>query len=831
MLNPPQAMQRAYAACQRGEWTEAERLCRAVLVANRDYFAALHLLGIITAQTQRPQEAAELLSRAVSVNPGDCVARSNLGNLLRDLKRPAEALESCERALALKPDYAEAWNNRGNALNDLHRHAEALASYDRALALEPGFAEAWNNRGNALNDLNRHAQALASYDHALALEPGNAEACNNRGIALLELERHAEALEGFERALALKPDFAEAWNNRGSALNDLKRHVEALESCERALALKPDFAGANNNRGVALGGLQRHAQALESYDRALALAPDFARAWNNRGVALGALQRHAQALASYDRALAVEPDNADAHSNRGNALNALKRHAEALESYDRALALEPDNAEIWNNRGNALNDLKRHADALESYERALQLDPDTAFLYGEWLHTRMRICAWDDISNAFARLNEKIGRHEQASAPFPVLATPSSPALQRIAAEVWVQDKYPASQALPEIPRRPRREKIRIGYFSADFREHPVSHLIAELFERHDRARFRVTAFSFGPDTNDAMRARLAAAFDGFIDVRDRADTDVALLARELGIDIAVDLNGFTEDSRTGIFALRAAPIQVNYLGYPGTMGAEYIDYLIADATLLSKEDERHYAEKIAYLPDSFQVNDTRRPVSDKALTREEAGLPRTGFVFCCFNKHYKITPDTFDRWMRIVSRVPGSVLWLSEDNEWSEGNLRKAAALRGVGADRLIFARRIPAMAEHLARYRLADLFLDTLPYNAHTTASDALWTGLPVLTCLGETYAGRVAASLLNGIRLPELVTRTPEQYESLATALATNPGRLLEIKQKLLENRRTAPLFDIQLFTRHLEAAYTTMYGRYHADLPPEHIHVQA
>jgi predicted O-linked N-acetylglucosamine transferase (SPINDLY family) len=442
----------------------------------------------------------------------------------------------------------------------------------------------------------------------------------------------------------------------------------------------------------------------------------------------------------------------------------------------------------------------------------------------------MKLCDWNDIAPHFVRMNEKIERRERATPPFPLLAMPTSPAAERTAAEVWVEHKHRVHAFLPAISRHPRRDRIRIGYFSANLHEHAVARLLAGVFERHDRSRFEVTAFSFGPDTGDPMRRRLSAAFDEFVDVRAQSDGDVAALARRHGIDIAVDLMGFTQDARTNIFAHGAAPIQVNFLGYPGTMGAGFMDYLIADATLVPETSRQHYAEAIAYLPHSFQPNDTKRAIADRAFRREELGLPHSGFVFCCFNNSYKITPRTFDRWMRIVDRVSGSVLWLSEDNALATDNLRKEAERRGVRADRLVFAPFMPVTTEHMARYRMADLFLDTLPYNAHTTASDALWAGLPVLTCAGDTFAGRVAASLLNAVGLPELVTRTPDEYERLAIDLATHRDKLGRIRQALAANRQTAPLFDTGLFARHLEAAYTAMHERYQAGLAPGHIHVQ-
>jgi predicted O-linked N-acetylglucosamine transferase (SPINDLY family) len=402
--------------------------------------------------------------------------------------------------------------------------------------------------------------------------------------------------------------------------------------------------------------------------------------------------------------------------------------------------------------------------------------------------------------------------------------------LQRKSAEIWVNDRYPASRIFPPIAKRARQEKIRIAYYSADYHNHATAYLMAELFELHDRNRFELVAFSFGPHQKDDMSARVSSAFDRFVDVRDKSDAEVAQLSRDMEVDIAIDLKGFTADQRAGIFALRAAPIQVSFIGYPGTMGADYMDYLIADHTLIPEVSRQCYTEKIAYLPNSYQVNDRKRVIADKRYTREELGLPPTGFVYCCFNNNYKITPDTFEGWMRILKQVQGSVLWLLEDNPTAANNLRKEAEARGVGAQRLIFAPRMP-LPEHLARHRAADLFMDTLPCNAHTTASDALWAGLPVLTCAGESFASRVAASLLTAIDLPELVTTTQEQYETLAIDLATKPEKLAKIGGKLEANRFTTPLFDTVEFVRHIEAAYTQIYERYQADLPPDHIHVPA
>jgi len=397
--------------------------------------------------------------------------------------------------------------------------------------------------------------------------------------------------------------------------------------------------------------------------------------------------------------------------------------------------------------------------------------------------------------------------------------------LQKKSSVIYAQDKYPFNPILGTILKRSKNEKIRIGYFSADFKNHPVAFLIAELFEIHDRRQFEIYAFSL-INAADEMKGRLQLAFDHSIEIQVMTDIEIAQLSRSLNIDIAVDLTGYTKDSRTGIFSYRAAPIQVNYLGYPGTMGADYIDYIIADKTLIPLDAQSSYTEKVVYLPNSYQVNDRKRLISDRQFTRQELRLPENRFVFCCFNNNFKILPATFEGWMRILKAVEGSVLWLLQDNSWAVENLKKEAEKQGISADRLVFAERLP-LPEHLARHRQADLFLDTFPYNAHTTASDALWSGLPVLTLMGRSFASRVAASLLNAIDLPELITTGQEGYEALAIELALNPQKLAEIKLKLANNRLTTPLFDTPLFAKNLETAYIKMYERYQADLGPEQI----
>lgn len=636
-----------------------------------------------------------------------------------------------------------------------------------------------------------------------------------------------------ERANCPPSNLAQVRYEEGLALHLLgviasqkKSYGHATELISRSLKINPNNVAAHANLGNAYLEIGRFDAAAHCYDQVLLRMPDDANIRGIRDHALTELKQRTL-IQSINKSAHGISHVADGYFKRGIQLSASQQFQAAVESYDKAIASSPEFAGAYFYRGNALNQMEMRHAAIESYDHAIALNPDNALWHCVRLATKTHVCDWTVPRSQILDLVQSIQHSGKAFFPFQVLALSDCLSTQRKAADAWTNTKHPTNFELGPISKRTATEKIRIGYFSMDFCIHPVSLLTAELIEKHDRDQFEVYAFSFGPDTKDDMRKRLEIAFDGFIDASNKSDWDVAELSRQMGIDIAVDLAGLTGASRTGIFALRAAPLQVNYIGYPGTMGADYIDYLIADNTLIPQGSEAHYSEKIVYLP-SFQANDSKRRISDKVFSRAELGLPESGFVFCCFNNNYKITPATFDGWMRILKQVAGSVLFLYAENEWVATNLASEAARRGVAKDRLVFGKRL-AFAEYLSRYRAADLFLDTLPFNAGATASDALWAGLPVLTCQGEAFASRMGSSLLTAIGLPELITTTPEDYESLAVDLATHPERLHAISQKLKRNRLSTPLFDTKLFTRNIECAYTKMVERYRLDLPPDHIHV--
>lgn len=687
----------------------------------------------------------------------------------------------------------------GQALELLQngKPAEAEKALLKILSLDTNNLPALEILGVIKGSQGEHAESAKYLIKAVKINPGNPSLHYNLAKALSECGRDAEAIPHHEQVLRMASNNPDAWLNYGKSLASLKHHHNALDAFNRALALQPHYFEALLNQGATLKELQKYEDALNAAEKAILLRPDFAQAWLNKGVTLKAL----------------------------NQVDA------AIASYDKAISLQPDFAEAWSNKATALKDLKRYAEAITHYSQALEINPDMPFLRGEILHLRMKIGDWVDFDQNIQKLTEEILANKKVAMPFAALALFNSEEINykvaQIAADFPGKDARSSQVSLPKYGNK----KIKLAYFSADFRNHPTSYLMSRLFKLHDRDKFEIYAFSLlNGGEDDAMRKQLIPYFDHFIDVDGMSDQEVVALAREQKIDIAVDLGGQTMDARTGIFALRAAPIQINYLGYPGTIAGHHHDYIIADEVTIPPENQAFFTEKIIYLPDSYQVNDDQKEISSRAFSKEELGLPSDKFIFCCFNNNFKITPEIFSIWMNILKKVEDSVLWLFEDNALIKNNLIKEAEARGVAGARIVFAKRVE-QKDHLARHRMADLFLDTLPYNAHTTASDALWAGLPVITIMGESFPARVAASLLHAVGLPELITHSPEQYESLAIKLATNIAELKKIKAKLEANRLQMPLFDTTLFCRNLEAAYSKAYNCRLSDLPPDHIFVDS
>ena len=742
--------------------------------------------------------------------------------MLGRIGRNGEAMASYDRALELAPHSAEAWFGRGMTLLAMGRVSEAITSFERVLAVKPDLTQVHLLRAKLQTDLGRHDAALEGIDKLLALMPALAEAWLGRSNILFAAKRYPEALSAVERALELKPDLAEAWHGRGNVLNELRQYEQALAAYDKALALNRNFAGAWHGRGNVLSEVKRHQEALGAYDKALTLAPDLTAAWLGRGNVLNLLKQLPEALIAYDRALTLDPNLAEAWLGRGNAFCELNRYADAGTAYDKAISIDAGLAEAWLGRGKLLITLKRHDEALAAYDRAVAVKPDLKYAKGDRLHVKLTLSDWTDLDNETIDLVSQVREKRPAISPFQFLAISTSAADQLACTRTFMTDQL----SFPAIWRGEiySHDPIRIAYLSADFHEHATAYLMAGLFEKHDKARFDVTAISFGPNQNSQVRERIIGAVEHFIDARSKSDQQIAELIRRLEIDIVIDLKGFTHDARYNVLARRAAPVQVNYLGYPGTMGADFMDYVIADSTIIPKEQFPCYPECVVWLPDSYQVNDQQRRISERCQTRRECGLPESAFVYCCFNNPYKILPDIFDIWMRLLRSNENSVLWLIEGHPTAAANLRCEAEKRNVSAERLIFAPKIP-LPDHLARHRHIDLFLDTLPYNAHTTASDALWAGIPVLTRLGTTFAGGVAGSVLKAVGLDELITHSLEEYEAMATQLAQEPSRLAELKDRLARNRNNHPLFNTERFAHHIEDAFLGMWQRYQRGEPPE------
>jgi predicted O-linked N-acetylglucosamine transferase (SPINDLY family) len=734
-----------------------------------------------------------------------------------------------QEILAAAPDHAGTLEAMGVLAAQTNNLQVAVQYFDQLVAVRPSYSSAHCNRGNTLRLLGQRDAALVSFQKAIALDPNNAVAHYSCGETYTDLGRTEEALASYGRAVALNPGFVQAAFRRGLLLQETGRLEEASTCYSEILRLQPTHLNSLANQALVLAALGRSNEALACCDSLIALQPQQGALHSLRAKVLTTVGRPEEALTSHERACTLDPGSPQVHYDLGVCFMLLGRLRDAISSFDSAIALKPDYAEAYYDRGRAACSLGRFSVAIADLKTVATLAPNLEYLPGLRLQSSLPICDWADYDSISARIIAGIRKGERVVNPFIFMALSDSAPLQHAAAQIWMQHRCPPNDLLGPIARRERPRKLTIGYFSADLGEnHPVGRLMVEVLELHERSRFEVIAFSSNLKKPDGTEQRLVRAVDRFIDVASKSNVEVASLARSLNVDIAVDLGGYTQDSRPDVMALRAAPVQIGYLGYLGTTGASYMDYILADPTVVTADTERHYSEQVIYLPDSHQANPSKRHIADKVFTRKELRLPAKGFVFCCFNTVYKISPTTFAGWMRILDAVPGSVLFVYVDHEDTVHNLRAHAARAGVNPDRIVFGDRMrPEL--YLARYRVVDLFLDTFPYNAGTTASDALWCGIPVVTLTGEAFASRIAASLLNALGVPELITSTQQHYEQLAIELGSNPKRYAQIKARIQANRSTSPLFDSQRFTRNLEAAFTAAYDLYQAGQPPKHIRV--
>ena len=705
---------------------------------------------------------------------------------------------------------------------------EAARLYSDIIRSNPQHFEALYRLGLIHLQSGRFGDAEHLLTAAIRLQPQVPETYYVHGCTLQSLERHEDALKSFARALALKPDYVEVRNNRGVSLLALRRYDEALACFDKVLSVRPGVALVESNRAAALSGLDRHAEALEAAERAITGNPNIALSWHHKGAALARLDRFQEALVAFDRAIALNPQYVDALTFRGIVLGMLDRHEAAVDSFRAGLTLAPGNIDLLYNHSVSLLALKRFQEAMPHCEAVLRATSDFKYARGHLIFCRLNLCDWRDLEVEKDRVRNTLHQGQPTIIPLHHALISDDESDQLQCSRIWTALDCPPSPTPLWRGERYDHDRIRIAYLSADFRTHAVASLMAGVFEQHDKTRFDVTAISLS-DQSDSMSERLRRAFDRFIPVQGRDHGDVARLLRDMEIDIAVDLMGHTRGSRTPVFALKPAPIQVAHLGFPATMGTDCIDYIIADPIVVPFDRQALYTEKLVHLPHCYMPGDDQRTIAERP-SRTDAGLPVSGFVFCAFNNVAKIAPPVFDVWMRLLKAVEGSVLWLSPADEAAVRNLRRGAETRGVDAERLIFTSFVDGGELHLARLSLADLFLDTLPYNAHAGGSDVLWAGVPVVTCKGTTFAGRVGASMLGTIGLPELVADSLDAYEALALKLARQPELLANVRAKLARNRTTEPLFDTRRFTRNLEAAYIAMWERHQRGEPPAFLSIE-
>ena len=749
----------------------------------------------------------------------EALAHHRRGVELTQTQQAALAIPELERAVALDSRNAEFLKSLGNAQKAIGKLDDAIASYRRSLRIAPDYPPSLYNLAATLRETGNLSEAEQHFRRLRELDPNDVETLFHLGGLLAARSQFVESVAVYRDALRLTPDNPYLWMALGKASEGIPGRLEESMRClQRAVELRPDLADAHYGLGFVQAKLGMIGAAVASYQRALELEPGAVNALNDLGNILRDEGRFDEAIALYRRALAVSPDHAAVHCNLGNALLSQDRLDEAIASYRRSVHLTPDFALAHFNLGNALSLNGQRDDALRCFATVLQLEPDHATAASALLFEMRQACDWSRFEELCALVLRSVReRPDQQIGPFGLLSIPSSPEEQlqcskhfaRRQSEAVARDRERLHFSFERAP----RSRVRIGYLSADLHEHATAYLLAEMFELHDRDRFEIAAYSYGPDDGSPMRTRLKSAFDRFVDVAALSHADAATRIHDDRVDILVDLKGYTTDSRPAIVALRPAPVQVSYMGYPSTMGADFIDYAVIDYFVAPPGADAHYTEKIVRLPGSYFVNDRKRAIGNTP-PRGELGLPDGAFVFCCFNQAYKILPHVFEVWMRLLSAVPDSVLWLLDPGATAVRNLRGEMSKRAIDPERLTVAPKLP-LARHLGRLRAADLFLDTFPYNAHTTTSDALWVGLPVVTYPGNTVVSRVAGSLLSAAGMTELIMGSLAEYETRALHLARNRQELADLRERLLRNRDTVPLFDTPLFTRNMETAYLRMW----------------
>jgi protein O-GlcNAc transferase len=787
-----------------GQLKEARAAYDKVLADNSKDHQVLHLLGLLSQQEGNIAKAAELYQIAIRLDSLNQYYHNDLGTVLEDLGHLDKALIAYQKALNIKSDFPQAANNIGNVFNKLGRFEDALAWYRKTLTIQSDYTEAYVNIGGIMHD---------------------------RG-------RLAEAIQWYQQAMKLNPDLAAGHHHLGLVYKDQGRLNEAIECYQKALSLTPAPAKVLNSLGIALCTQGRLEEGVSCYREAIQHQPVFPEAYTNLGSALKGLGKPDEALVCFQKALTVKPDAGEIYNNMGSVWRDKGDLEQAVSCYRQAIILREDLVEAYFNLGSVNKEWGKLKNSIEFFRSAVVRQPTYSKALNQLVHQIQRGCLWKELDDFAFKLDSLTAQElkqgvKTGETPFVSVSRRADPEVNLAIASSFSRHISKAAASLKKNYNFKgavaNQSRIRIGYLSSDFRDHATAHLMMGLFGCHSRNKFEVFCYSHGRNDGSTYRKRIQNDCDKFIELIDRSDGDAADQIHEDKIDILVDLKGHTRDHRLAISALRPAPVQVSFLGFPGTTGADFFDYIIADPTVIPERHKSFYSEKIVYMPHCYQVNDhTQAIVSDRSPAAAH-GLPEDGFVFSAFHQSYKIDPIMFNSWMNILTAVPGSVLWLLKNNDFAEQNLKMAAKKRGIDPHRLVFGPRMPK-EKHLGRHRLAELMLDSRIYNGHTTTSDALWAGVPVISLMGSHFASRVSASLLKALGLPELITDTLEEYEKLSVRLALDSAELKMLQKKLAKNQKTHPLFDTRRYVRNLENAFIQMWHTYAAGLDPNHIEVR-
>lgn len=773
-----QKIQAATAFLQSGQLASAQTLLAEVISNNSDSDEAFHLLGLVLCQQNQLPQAYDLISRAIAINPKISLYYSNRGEIVRQMGKPKLAIEDLNFAISIDPQSASLFLNRAVAYHQLKDYAPAIDSYQTAIGLGLKNFQIYFYLGNIYSELAEYDKAAESYQESLKLNPNHSQSWTNLGFINDKRLMFNEAVECYYKSISLNPNDAVTYSNLGKSLSELKQYHQSIDACSKAIELNPLLAAAYSNLADSLTSLKNFDHAIPYYQKAIEINPDYYQAYFNCAGAFMGAQDFTQAITVLDEAIKIKPLSADAFYNRSIAK--LKN--------------------------------KDVRSSLEDSEVVLRLKPDMDLVLGGLMVGYLSLGEWEKFDEIRKIIPEKIKNFERVAHPMQVMLVFDSLEYLKIASTLLIKKRYDLGKSKFDSGLM-RRAKIRVGYFSEDFKQHPVGYLLTEVLELHDKSQFEIYAFSFSKEKPDALTERISRGVDHFYDVREKTNEQIVHLARSLNLDIAIDLGIFTAEQLM-VFKERVAPVQVNYLGYAGTSGSQYMDCIIADEFTIPDSAENYYTEKIVRLP-CFMPRDTTVKPSTRKFTRAECGLPDEGFVFCCTSGFGKVLPETFAAWMNILKHVPGSCLWLGESKDPGVmDKLRSHAENLGVKAQRLVFAKRLDSPADYLSRLSLADLFLDTFPYGAHTLSNDALWAGVPVLTRVGEGFASRVAGSFLTQLKLPELITKTLAEYEAQAIKIGNNPSQAAQLKQKLIEQRASSQVFNSIYFTRKLEESFKAM-----------------